>query len=36
MVAVAPVGIALGMQKPCPKELLRVVATGEREDGLAA
>lgn len=32
----APLDIALGVQKPCPPDMLRVVATGERKDGLAA
>ena len=32
----APVEIALGVQKPCPNDLLRVVATGVRKDELAA
>jgi hypothetical protein len=32
----APLDIALGVQRRCPTDLLRVVATGERKDGLAA
>ena len=32
----APVEIALGLQKPCPNDMLRAVATGVREDELAA
>jgi putative SOS response-associated peptidase YedK len=32
----APLEIALGVQKPAPDDLLRVVATGEREDAAAA
>ena len=32
----APLDIALGVQKPCLPDMLRVVATGERKDGLAA
>lgn len=32
----APLDIALGVQKPCPNDMLRVVAQGARKDGLAA
>jgi putative SOS response-associated peptidase YedK len=32
----APVAEALNLQRPLPNELLQIVATGEREDALAA
>jgi putative SOS response-associated peptidase YedK len=32
----APLDIALGMQRPCPTDMLRAVAKGERKDAVAS